>query len=439
MANFALQPASLATKSVAEHYENTITQPVLFDDHHDLLDADTLQELNRLFPSGRARFWGVVPGRQNTPRYEALRAGDGVALYGRGRLYAAGRIAVLFRNPRLARRLWEVDGEGRTWELMYAISDFHEVEVPIHRVQAVMGWRQKDVVQGFTVATDQRAKDLATLCGIDLEDPLIPEGEPADPAPEEVIRSEGADWVGDNPSTVDSLKRESLAQVLADRLERIHDGSPGESFFLHIDGPWGSGKSTLLSLLKKRLEKKFVVVEYDAWRNAHVDPPWWALLTTLRDSVGRAFPLWRRPLLRVREAVARIRRAGAPYVLGFLLLVPVVLGMGAALFWGADTLSRMFTDPAKSTDAASKWVQMAVAAAGLLATLASGAMVLSRFLLWNSAKGARVLEQSNADPMHEVAAHFAWLLKRSPKPVVFFIDDLDRCDEKSVVALLEAV
>ncbi|MDX3108942.1 KAP family P-loop NTPase fold protein [Nonomuraea angiospora] len=433
----------MATKSVAEHYENTIIKLVVFEDHKDLLDSDALQELNRLFPSGSARFWGVVPGRQNTAKYATLRQGDGVALYGQRQLYAAGRIAVLFRNRELAERLWEVDAEGRTWELMYAMTDFHDVEVPILLVQQVMGWKSTAVVQGFTVADEKQAEDLAALCGLDLEVPLTPEGTPPPvltPAEQDVEedRAEGAEWLADNPSDVDTLKRHSLARVLATRLQRVQADSPGESFFLHIDGPWGAGKSTLLSLLKQELENTFVVVEYDAWRNAHIDPPWWALLTTLRDSVGRAFPLWRRPLLRLREAAARIRRAGAPYVLGVLFLIPVVLGIGAALFWGIDILSQQFTDSTKVADTASKWVQMGVAAAGLLGSLVAGAMVLSRFLLWNSAKGARVLEQANTDPMHEVAAHFAWLLRRSPKPVVFFIDDLDRCDEKSVVALLEA-
>jgi hypothetical protein len=440
MGRFALQPASLATKSVAEHYSNTIITSVVFEDHKDLLDSEVLQELNRLFPSGSARFWGVVPGRQNSAKYATLGAGDGVALYGQGKLYAAGRIAVLFRNRQLAERLWEVDSEGRTWELMYAMTDFHDVEVPVTLVQQVMGWKSTAVVQGFTVADEKQAEDLAALCGLDLEAPLSPEGTPPPvltPADQE--RAEGAEWLADNPSDIDTLKRHSLARVLATRLQRVQADSPGESFFLHIDGPWGAGKSTLLSLLKKELENTFVVVEYDAWRNTHIDPPWWGLLTTLRDGVSRAFPLWRRPLLRLREASARIRRAGAPYVLGLLFLIPLVLGIGAALFWGIDVLSQQIKDPAKATDTASKWLQMGVAGVGLLSSLVAGAMVLSRFLLWNSAKGARVLEQSNADPMQEVAAHFAWLLKRSPKPVVFFIDDLDRCDEKSVVALLEAV
>jgi hypothetical protein len=41
--------------------------------------------------------------------------------------------------------------------------------------------------------------------------------------------------------------------------------------------------------------------------------------------------------------------------------------------------------------------------------------------------------------MESVSDHFAWLLRRSEKPAVFFIDDLDRCDREYVVDLLDAV
>jgi hypothetical protein len=65
--------------------------------------------------------------------------------------------------------------------------------------------------------------------------------------------------------------------------------------------------------------------------------------------------------------------------------------------------------------------------------------VAGRFLLWDSARGARLFEQSNTNPMQDVADHFGWLLVKVGRPVVFFIDDLDRCPESYVVELLEAV
>jgi hypothetical protein len=41
--------------------------------------------------------------------------------------------------------------------------------------------------------------------------------------------------------------------------------------------------------------------------------------------------------------------------------------------------------------------------------------------------------------MESVADHFAWLMKRAGKPVVFFVDDLDRCADTYVVDLLDSI
>jgi hypothetical protein len=50
-----------------------------------------------------------------------------------------------------------------------------------------------------------------------------------------------------------------------------------------------------------------------------------------------------------------------------------------------------------------------------------------------------LFEQSNANPMQDVARHFHWLMKKAKAPVVFFIDDLDRCPQTYVVEFLDAV
>lgn len=77
-----------------------------------------------------------------------------------------------------------------------------------------------------------------------------------------------------------------------------------------------------------------------------------------------------------------------------------------------------------------------IAGLGALYAATSG---VGRFLLWDSAAGARVFEQSHRDPMESVADHFAWLIARAGRPVVFFVDDLDRCAHEYVVDLLDSV
>jgi dCTP diphosphatase len=128
MPAFALQPASLKTREVAQHFADTVQNPVAFEQHDDLLPGEVLAHLRRFFPDGLAPFWGVVPGPTNSARFDRLTPGAGVAFYGSGRLYGAGRIAIMFDSEALAERLWGRDKDGRTWAHVYVLVDFHDTE-----------------------------------------------------------------------------------------------------------------------------------------------------------------------------------------------------------------------------------------------------------------------------------------------------------------------
>jgi len=179
------------------------------------------------------------------------------------------------------------------------------------------------------------------------------------------------EWVTDSPATHDLLKRSSLAWALATRLRRIQRDDPSTSFLLHLDGPWGAGKSRLLNLLRTELEQDWLIVNFDAWRQSKVGPPWWALLTSLRQTLAHEFRLWTRGTLRTREAVARIRRAGAPYFLALLILLLAAAGVFFLLH------PNHFT--AASIGDIAKVFTAILAAVG---TIWAGALVAGRFLLW---------------------------------------------------------
>ncbi|MCT2588250.1 caspase, EACC1-associated type [Actinophytocola gossypii] len=239
---------------------------------------------------------------------------------------------------------------------------------------------------------------------------------------------EDLDWSDDNPAEVDLLNRGPLATVIGMRLVEMHATRPSTSFLLHLDGPWGSGKSTLLNLMEARLGGFFRVARFDAWRQSRLAPAWWSLLTVLRAEIRSGRSWWRRPLLRVSESVARVRRTGAPYLVALALVAAVAAGVGM-LIWPSGGAVTGWEQPLKAI----------TALAAALATLTGGALLAARLLLWDSVRGARLFEQTQSNPMADIAAHFRWLLERSDKPVVFFVDDLDRCDQTYVVDLLDTV
>ncbi|MGE6737109.1 caspase, EACC1-associated type, partial [Streptomyces sp. NPDC059900] len=236
------------------------------------------------------------------------------------------------------------------------------------------------------------------------------------------------EWVHDTPATADLLGRAPVAKVLGLRLTETQMTEPGTSFLVHLDGPWGSGKSSLLNLVEQQVDDHFLVVRFDAWQQSRLAPSWWSLLTCLRRDVAQTRARWRRPFLRLRESAARARRTGAPYATAFVVvaLLAAVLGY---LLW-----------PHKPGLAG--WEQQLKAGTAILAalaTLTTGALLAARLLLWDSVRGARLFEQTQANPLADIAAHFRWLLRRADKPVVFFVDDLDRCDQAYVVEFLDMV
>ncbi|MGW3960105.1 P-loop NTPase fold protein [Amycolatopsis sp. NPDC005003] len=243
------------------------------------------------------------------------------------------------------------------------------------------------------------------------------------PAPETKV-----DWATDAPSDEDQLNRDSLAEVLAVQLRQVHSDTPTTSFIVHLDGAWGTGKSTLLNFLERRLGDEFTIVRFDAWRQSRLGPPWWVLLSASREAVARERNLFARGALRVAESVVRARRAGAAVTLSVFLFALVVAGFA------------VFVLPhVADGDAVATLAKAVTTIVATLAALWTGARVVGRTLLWDSVRGARLFEQSAPNPMDQVAHHFEWLLGKTHKPVLFFIDDLDRCPGAYVVDLLDTV
>jgi hypothetical protein len=243
------------------------------------------------------------------------------------------------------------------------------------------------------------------------------------------------EWVADTPARRDYLNRKPVAVMLARRLRRIaaHEGDGG-SFLVHLDGAWGTGKSSILNFLREELEDReppWMVVEINAWQQSRLGPAWWALLAALRRRLAEPLGARRQWSLRLREAYHRVQLTGAPYALALVF----VLALAAALVLAVGPSGVRSGDP----EQIAKGV---IAVLTAIATLWTGALVVSRFMLWDSVLGARLFESSNRNPMAYLREHFGWLIAeagRTVGPVAFFVDDLDRCDHAYVVELLEGI
>jgi hypothetical protein len=179
-----MQPARRSEKDVDQHYQDTIVKPVVFDDHADVLDATTINQLKQLFPDGQAQMWGVVPGKKNVnvSRIKKMHPGDWVFFSGDKRVYFGGTIALMWRNKELATRLWGTDHTDSTWEYMYALSGTRGFDIPIEEIRTLLGWNPNRNIMGISVLSEEESDTLQTLLTLDPATAAI---EPADTAQEE--------------------------------------------------------------------------------------------------------------------------------------------------------------------------------------------------------------------------------------------------------------
>lgn len=304
--------------------------------------------------------------------------------------------------------------------------------------------------------------------------------EPAEPEPksdvEPAIRPEprprGMERVAtqaDDPATVDELGRRPFAEVIAARIEEVwktqsakDGGRPAGAFMVHIHGPWGSGKTSVLNFLRAHLQdgkrpraRRWVVVEYNAWRNQRIRPPWWTLIKEIYTQSARQLGFWHSLWLRVQWLVWRVRADLLPALLAIaLVLLAVVLAVWALSVAPRQTDARDAAqnatrpagegggaraegkgasyDPVSRAELGIKLLVAAVAAVGAL-------FALSRSLVFGSARAAQTYTELRSDPLRPIVRLFQKLVGAVGRPVLVLIDDMDRCDGAHVVELLEGI
>jgi hypothetical protein len=248
----------------------------------------------------------------------------------------------------------------------------------------------------------------------------------------------------DVPATVDALDRRPFARVIGQRIEEVRETGNGAAFMVHIHGPWGSGKTSVLNFLKEYLQgghtpPRWIVIEFNAWQKQRIRPPWWTLITTVYSGSINQLDALERLKLRLRWRFWRFVADWIPTLSALMLVV-------VAVFLIAFVIPALFPQPVPHTGASEELSNNVVKAIGqafkLITTglAAVGAIyAISRSLVFGSPGAARAYTKLRSDPMHPIVRLFEKLVDAIKKPVVIFIDDLDRCEYKYVTDLLEGI
>ncbi len=207
--------------------------------------------------------------------------------------------------------------------------------------------------------------------------------------------------VGEYPFAGDMLQRKELAERLSGYIDRLREGA-----VLAIDAPWGEGKSWFGRNWARYLEDQgHKVVFIDAFEQDYVEDPFLLIAAeiaeTLDDGQGAT--------QNIREKATGVIKAILPVGTKILINLAGRFAVGAGNFADEveDAIESANDDAA---DAASKWIEKK---------------------LEGHAK-----EKESLEHFRNALAEFA---KAQDKPVVLFIDELDRCKPDFAIRLIERI
>ena len=281
-----------------------------------------------------------------------------------------------------------------------------------------------------------------------LEEPPVAETleteKATEPVVQETFQGTPTDLVpthSDDPTEIDELGGRPFAQILGERIHEVWarprknrwttsgktEEMPGEAFGVLIHGPWGSGKTSLLNFLRQELVsggpgKKWTVVDFNAWRHQGMGPPWWALLNAIyrqRFRALRKISFFRALRLVIRDRWWRFQAGRAFQIL-----------TGALILWGIWFMSEANLEGSVETTLRTL--------AGLM-TLWGVGVLFSRFWLMGSRRSAETFMEHHRDPVPMIVQHFKTMVQGTCQPCAVFIDDLDRCEGRYVVELLQGI
>jgi len=212
----------------------------------------------------------------------------------------------------------------------------------------------------------------------------------------------------------------------------IQDTTP--PLTIGIYGAWGTGKSFLMNLIKTRLgdlplPSRPVIVEFEAWDYNASEKLWAGLVKQIFQTVEQRLGWYGQLRLSLEPTLERKWRELKPKLLPYTLILIVLCGLIVAFALNnqpaiAQILTRL--------SAAGLLIEVARQIIGILLTPASQRIV-DLFSIPDYRKKIDFLEQVR-DDLQNLARKLPDQMK-----IVVFIDDLDRCDPKKAVEVIEAV
>lgn len=207
------------------------------------------------------------------------------------------------------------------------------------------------------------------------------------------------EFPADDPFRHDALGREKLAE----KLTYLVKSFAGQSFVLAINGVWGSGKSVFLTMWEASLTKQgFRTLRFNAWENDHSEDPFASVFAEFRN---------------LAESAETEKKSGLTA-------------------WYQSAKKKAMPIAAKVTAGAIKHATM-----GLLDINGDAESIIGN-LAEATAQHALDKAESEKKSIAAFRDELGEFVKRAgtqDKPVVYFVDELDRCRPTYAISVLERV
>ena len=115
-------------RNARKHLSDSIERPVDPEIVFGTFPEHQHEELREVCEWGNGFYaWGTVPGQYNTPNWQAMKPGDFVFCVYDATYHYVCRLVAKYDNEQFAETVWKRDEKGRTWQLMYFLTEPVEV------------------------------------------------------------------------------------------------------------------------------------------------------------------------------------------------------------------------------------------------------------------------------------------------------------------------
>ncbi len=203
----------------------------------------------------------------------------------------------------------------------------------------------------------------------------------------------------DDPFKHDSLQRKDVVEFVGNLIKQLEG-----PFVLALDSPWGTGKTTVVNMLRAVLKKdNYTTVYFNAWKEDYVSDPLIPMVAAIDDikiAQGAARGAFKRHMTTVKKVASTVAKRG--------LVAGVKVGT-----MGVLDLDKVQEDVLSN--------ESGKAAEDLIESFKKEKRSLERF------------REAIEDAVQAVGEG------ETQRPLVFFIDELDRCRPSFAIELLERV